>query len=504
MTTLALNSADIATIAGDVLVVATVPAGGRKKGAVLAGPAASLKAAPKRKLEEALAALGATGKTGDVVRVPGAGISAAPVVVAVGLGAGPWNDEALRRAGGNAVRSVAGSKRAVLALPVETAAGLDAVAQGALLGAYSFDSFRVDSKAAQKAPVTRITLAVADAKDASTVAAVTRAKAIAGAVILARDLVNTPAGDLPPAALVAAAADAVDGLSVEVEVLDEKALAAGGYGGILGVGKGSANPPRLARLAYRPEGATAHLALVGKGITFDTGGISIKPSLNMHEMKGDMGGAAATAAAVVAIAKLGLPVNVTGYLCVAENMPSGKAQRPGDIIRAYGGKTVEVMDTDAEGRLVLMDGLVRAQEDKPDVIVDIATLTGAAVVALGSRTFGIMSNDDDLREAVHDASKRAGEAAWPMPFPEELRANLDSSVADIMNIPLVGRPHGGMMTGGIFLAEFIKDGQRWAHLDIAGPSYNAGGPHGYTPKGGTGAAVRTLVQLAEDIADGAV
>ncbi|MGD9957259.1 MAG: leucyl aminopeptidase, partial [Candidatus Nanopelagicales bacterium] len=272
----------------------------------------------------------------------------------------------------------------------------------------------------------------------------------------------------------------------------------------LGVGKGSANPPRLARLAYRPEGATAHLALVGKGITFDTGGISIKPSLNMHEMKGDMGGAAAVAAAVVAIAKLGLPVNVTGYLCVAENMPSGRAQRPGDVIRAYGGKTVEVMDTDAEGRLVLMDGLVLAQEDKPDVIVDIATLTGAALVALGSRTFGIMANDDDLREAVHDASKRAGESAWPMPFPEELRANLDSSVADIMNIPLVGRPHGGMMTGGIFLAEFIKEGQRWAHLDIAGPSYNGMAPHGYTPKGGTGASVRTLVQLAEDLADGAV
>ncbi|MGE0820460.1 MAG: leucyl aminopeptidase, partial [Candidatus Nanopelagicales bacterium] len=428
----------------------------------------------------------------------------APVVVAVGLGAGPWTDEALRRAAGNAIRSVAGSKRAVLALPVETAAALDAVAQGALLGAYSFDSFRVDSKAAQKAPVDRITLAVKDAKDGGTVAAVARAKAIAGAVNFARDLVNTPSGDLPPAALADAAADAVSDLPVEVEILDEGALEARGFGGILGVGKGSANPPRLARLAYRPEGATAHLALVGKGITFDTGGISIKPSLNMHEMKGDMGGAAAVAAAVVAIAKLGLPVNVTGYLCVAENMPSGRAQRPGDVIRAYGGKTVEVMDTDAEGRLVLMDGLVLAQEDKPDVIVDIATLTGAALVALGSRTFGIMANDDDLREAVHDASKRAGESAWPMPFPEELRANLDSSVADIMNIPLVGRPHGGMMTGGIFLAEFIKEGQRWAHLDIAGPSYNGMAPHGYTPKGGTGASVRTLVQLAEDLADGAV
>jgi len=504
VTTLTLSSADLAGLATDALVVATAPAGGRKKGAVLVGPAERLKAAPKRKLEEALAALGATGKAGDIVRVPGAGIAAAPVVVAVGLGAGPYTDEALRRAVGGAVRALAGTRRAVLALPFDTASQLDAIAQGALLGAYSFDAFRSDSKAAQKSPVDRLVVHVSDAKDAGLVAAVNRAKAIAGAVNYARDLVNTPSGDLPPAALAQAAADAVADLPVEVEILDEAALEAGGFGGILGVGKGSANPPRLARLAYRPEGATAHLALVGKGITFDTGGISIKPSLNMHEMKGDMGGAAAVAGAVVAIARLGLPVNVTGYLCVAENMPSGKAQRPGDVIRAYGGKTVEVMDTDAEGRLVLMDGLVRAQEDKPDVIVDIATLTGAALVALGSRTFGIMANDDDLREAVHDASKRAGEAAWPMPFPEELRPNLDSSVADLMNIPMVGRPHGGMMTAGIFLQEFIKDGQRWAHLDIAGPSFNSGAPYAYTPKGGTGASIRTLVQLAEDLADGAV
>ena len=504
MTTLALTSADPTTQAADVLIVATSPAGGRKKAAVLAGPAAGFKAAAARKLLESLAALGATGKADEVVRVPGAGISSAPVVLAVGLGSGPYTEERLRRAAGTAAHAVAGSRRAVAALPVESAATLDAVAQGLLLGAYSYDAYRVDSKASNKSPVGRITLHVADAKDTATLAAVARAKAISAAVTLARDLVNTPAGDLVPADFATHAVAAAEAVGVGVEVLDEKALEAGGYGGIIAVGKGSAHPPRLVRLSYRPEGATGHLALVGKGITFDTGGISIKPSNGMHEMKGDMGGAAAVLGTVIAAATLGVPVSITGYLCLAENMPSGKAQKPGDVYRAYGGKTVEVLDTDAEGRLVMGDALVRAQEDKPDVLIDIATLTGAAVVALGSRTTGIMSNDDDLREAIYDASQRVGETMWPMPQPEELRAHLDSHVADIANIPLAGRREGGMLSASIFLREFVPDSQRWAHLDIAGPSYNNHREYGYTPRGGTGVAVRTLLQVAEDLADGTV
>ena len=504
MTTLSLSSADLATLTTDALVVATSPVGGRRKGVTLVGAATGLKAAARKRLEESLAALGATGKPGDLVRVPGAGIASAPVIVAVGVGSGPWTDEALRRAAGNAIRSLAGTRRAALALPSETASAVDAIAQGALLGAYSYDAYRVDSKSSSKAPVDRITVHVADAKDAATTAAAARAKTIAGAVNFARDLINAPAADMPPATLAESGAAAVAELPVEVEILDEKALAAGGYGGILGVGKGSANPPRLARYAYRPDGATAHLAIVGKGITFDTGGISIKPSASMHEMKADMSGAAAVIATVQAVATLGLPVSVTGYVCTAENMPSGKAQKPGDVLRTYGGKTVEVLDTDAEGRLVLADGIGRALEDKPDVIIDIATLTGAQTIALGSRTAGIMANDDDLREAVFDAANRAGEAMWPMPQPEELRANLDSIVADIANIPLSGRRDGGMLSASIFLREFVPDSQRWAHLDIAGPAYNGYGPWGYTPKGGTGFAVRTLVQIAEDMADGAL
>ncbi|HET7900164.1 MAG TPA: leucyl aminopeptidase [Candidatus Nanopelagicales bacterium] len=501
MTTIALTSADPAAQAADVLVVAIAPAGGRKKAAVVVAP--TLKAAASRRLAESLAALGATGKTDEIVKLPGAGISSAPVVIAVGLGAGPYTEERLRRAAGEAARALNGTRRAVVALPHEDPASLDAVVQGLLLGAYDFTTYRVDSLAAHS-PVGRITLHVGDVKDPETLAAVARGRTIAGAVNLARDLVNTPADDLVPDDFAAVALAQADALGLGIEVLDENALEENGYGGILAVGKGSAHPPRLVRLAYRPEGATAHLALVGKGITFDTGGISIKPSLLMHEMKGDMGGAAAALGATVAAATLGLPVAITTYLCLAENMPSGRAQKPGDVYRAYGGRTVEVLDTDAEGRLVMADALVRAQEDKPDVLIDLATLTGAAVIALGARTAGIMANDDDLRDAVHDAAVRAGETTWPMPQPEELRAHLDSHVADIANIPLVGRREGGMLSASIFLREFVKDSQRWAHIDIAGPAYNSHRAWGYTPRGGTGFAVRTLTQLAEDLADGEV
>ncbi|MBA3620417.1 MAG: leucyl aminopeptidase, partial [Acidothermales bacterium] len=215
----------------------------------------------------------------------------------------------------------------------------------------------------------------------------------------------------------------------------------------------------------------------------------------------DMGGAAAVIAAMTAIARLKPTVNVVGWAPMAENMPSGTAQRPSDVLTIYGGKTVEVLNTDAEGRLILADALARASEDKPDLIIDIATLTGAQMIALGSRTAAVMSNDDAVRTAVHDAADRAGEQMWPMPLPPELRKSMDSEVADIANM---GERYGGMLVAGLFLEEFVADGLRWAHLDIAGPSFNEGKPWGYTPKGGTGAGVRTLVQIVEDVADGRI
>jgi leucyl aminopeptidase len=250
-------------------------------------------------------------------------------------------------------------------------------------------------------------------------------------------------------------------------------------------------------MAYAPAGATAHLALVGKGITFDSGGLSLKPPTGMAAMKMDMAGAAAVLGAVRAIALLEVPVRVTAYLAVAENMPSGSAQRPGDVITAYGGRTVEVLNTDAEGRLVMMDALVRCGEDGPDAVIDIATLTGAQLVALGSRIAGAMGNDDAWRDEVVAAATAAGELVWPMPIPEELRASLDSPVADLANI---GERNGGMMTAAAFLREFVPDGVRWTHLDIAGPAFNEGSAWGPFGKGGTGFGVRTLVAVAERMA----
>lgn len=450
--------------------------------------------------ESALRTVGASTAVGDVTKLAGVSGAAAPVVLAVGLGPGRTPDvESLRRAAGSAVRALAGTATVAVALPSPDAAAVAEIAMGSLLGAYTFTRYRSSDPGKLKAPVTTLLLLTPAAKDKAARAAVARAEVVARAVHLTRDLINTAPGDLHPADLADAAVAAAAGLPVEVEVLDEAALAAGGYGGILGVGQGSTNPPRLVRMIYRPRKARGHLAFVGKGITFDSGGISLKPPLNMHEMKSDMSGAAAVIAAVAAIARLELDVAVTGWAAIAENMPSGSAQRPADVLTMYGGRSVEVLNTDAEGRLVLADALVRAAEEQPDAIVDVATLTGAQVVALGTRVSAIMSNSDDLRTRLHELADQAGEAMWPMPLPADLRSSLDSDVADLANI---GERMGGMLVAGIFLQEFIPEGTLWAHLDIAGPSFNSGTPYGYTPKGGTGAAVRTLIALAEEHASG--
>jgi leucyl aminopeptidase len=421
------------------------------------------------------------------------------VVLAVGLGPADSVDaDRLRRAAAVAARAAAGSKRAAVALPAGTVTQLAAIAEGLQLGGYSFRDYRVTSVKSAKAALATATLCTPLTKDPAAKAVVVASRIEAAAVHLARDLINTPPNDLHPedfaSRVGALAADAGAG----VEILDEQALADAGYGGILAVGQGADSPPRLLRLAHRHPDATAHLALVGKGITFDTGGISIKPAAAMHEMKADMSGAAAVCAAVIAAARLGLAVNITGYAALAENMPGGAAQRPGDVYRAFGGRTVEVLNTDAEGRLVLADALVRAQQDDPDALVDVATLTGAAIVALGPRTAGLMANDDALRDRILAAAAGVGESFWPMDLPGYLRKSLDSTVADIANI---GDRHGGMQQAGLFLKEFVDAKQPWAHLDIAGPAYNTGEPYSVNPKGGTGFAVRTLLALARSMAD---
>lgn len=459
-----------------------------------AGPVAvgtGVSAAQLAELSVALAAVSATGKPDEVVTLPGRSYDL-PTVLAAGLGPSvePFPAETLRRAAGAALRSARLGKIA-LALPTEDDPELiEAVGLGALMGAYRYPKPNSDT-GRQPQDVTIVTAASKIGR-----AAIRRAATIGEAVLLARRLVDTPPGDLPPAAFAQRVVGELEGLAVEVDVLDEKALRRGRYGGILGVGQGSINPPRLVRIAYSPPGATGHLALVGKGITFDSGGLSLKTAAGMLTMKSDMGGAAAVLAAVKAVAELDLPVRLTAYLACAENMPSGSAQRPGDVITAYGGKTVEVLNTDAEGRLVMMDALARCAADSPDYVVDIATLTGAQVVALGNRIAGIMGNDDAWRAQVAAAAETAGEPAWQMPIAEELRASLESPVADLAN---VGEKNGGMMTAAAFLREFAPPGVPWAHIDIAGPAFNTGSPWGYNDKGATGYGVRTLVALIESL-----
>jgi leucyl aminopeptidase len=285
---------------------------------------------------------------------------------------------------------------------------------------------------------------------------------------------------------------------LRTEVLDEKALRREGFGGILGVGGGSSRPPRLVRLHYAPAKPNAKVGLIGKGITFDTGGISIKPAAKMEEMTMDMAGAAAVVVTTVLAARLELPVEVIATVPMAENMPSATAYRPGDVLTMYGGTTVEVLNTDAEGRLILADALVRAGQDNPDYLIDTATLTSSQVIALGNRTPGIMGSPE-FRDRVTTISQRVGENGWAMPLPEHLRSDLDSKLADIANV--ASHRWGGMLAAGVFLSEFVPDGVPWAHLDIAGPAYNSGSPWGYTAKGGTGVPVRTLAAVLADIAE---
>jgi leucyl aminopeptidase len=493
-TTLRTSQETLRDTSADAVVIAVAQG---PDGPVPAPGAQDVDAALGGTLAQTLAAVGATGKAGEVTRIPSAGRLNAPLVAAVGLGEPGSLDadggEVLRRAAGAAVRALRGAKarRIALALPARDAAETEAVTLGALLGGYVFGRYRTNGDRPED---TELILLGGDD------AAARRAQVLADAVALVRDLVNTGPSDLYPASFAAEAQRVAEAAGLAYEVLDERELAEAGYGGLTGVGQGSVHPPRLVRVAYAHPDASRTVVLAGKGITFDSGGLSLKPPKSMEAMKSDMAAAAAVLGAMAAIAALGPAVNVIGYLAMAENMPSGTAQRPSDVITIYGGKTVEVLNTDAEGRLVLADALARSAEDSPDLVIDLATLTGAQLVALGPRIMGVMANDDDLREGIVDAADRAGEAAWPMPLPAELRDGLDSTVADIANV--TGDRNGGMLVGGLFLREFVPPGVRWAHVDIAGPAFHEGEPYGYTPKGGTGAAVRTLVQVAQDVADG--
>ncbi|QBJ94916.1 leucyl aminopeptidase [Rhodococcus sp. ABRD24] len=446
-----------------------------------------------------LQAVGATGKAEELTRIPAPAELPVGSVLAVGLGAADRIDaEQVRKSAGAAARSLAGVGTAATTL---SSVDLGAAAEGFFLGAYSFTEFKssLSAPSADAQPLARVELLVESPRTKEPKATLARAAAIAQAVATAREFVNMPPSHLYPAEFADRARALGVAAGLTVKVLDEKALARGGYGGILGVGKGSSRQPRLVQMTYsgaKRRGAKK-VALVGKGVTFDTGGISLKPGAGMENMTSDMGGAAAVIATVVLAAKLGLPLDVTAWVPMAENMPSSTAQRPGDVLTQYGGITVEVINTDAEGRLILADAMARACEDNPDYLIDTATLTGAQMVALGNRTPGVMGTDE-FRDRVATISQQVGENGWAMPMPAELRADLNSRVADLVNV--ANHRWGGMLVAGIYLKEFVADGVQWAHIDVAGPAFNTGGPFGYTGKGGTGVPVRTMVSVLEDIA----
>ncbi|MGH3357346.1 MAG: leucyl aminopeptidase, partial [Nocardioidaceae bacterium] len=421
-----------------------------------------------------------------------------PLVIFVGVGEDTSpTTETLRRAAAAGIKATANADSVAVAFPAEDSDALQAITEGVLLGSYAFRRYK--SKP-QSNTVNSVAVLSDRSRGKAGKAAVERGETIAAAVCAARDWVNTGAGDLTPPVFADSVVEAASNAKIKVSIWDDARLEKEGCGGILGVGKGSDSESRLVQLTYKPKKPVAHLALVGKGITFDSGGLSIKPGASMMTMKCDMAGAAAVIAATIAIAELELPIRVTCFAAMAENMVSGSSTRPGDVLTIRGGTTVEVHNTDAEGRLVLADALVLATEQDPDVIIDVATLTGACVVGLGDRTAGVLSNDDKLREAIPRIADTTGEAMWPLPIAEEMRAKVRSSeIADLrQHNP---KPIGGTLYAAAFLREFVAD-NRWAHIDIAGPGFNNESAHGYTPKGGTGAAVRTLVATARAIADG--
>ena len=379
-----------------------------------------------------------------------------------------------------AVRSA--SDKATLVLSASSAQEAKAFAEGAVLGQKTPTRFKKDS--ASKLEVVIVS------KDAVDISLEVK---VAETMVAIRELINLPANELWPDKLAQESKAMAKGLPIDIEIWDEKKLEKERCGGILGVGKGSVRPPRLVKLTYR--GGGKHIAIVGKGITFDTGGLSLKPADSMVGMKYDMAGAASVLGAVIGAAQLGIKADITGFMCLAENMPSGEATRPGDVLTLRNGKTVEVLNTDAEGRLVLGDGLALASEMSPDHIVDIATLTGAATIALGHRYAGLMGTGAAV-ELAQRAAASTGELLWHMPMPSELRDLLNSELADMTNVK-IGNRAGGMLIGGIFLSEFVAKDASWAHLDIASSGNNDSAPYSVYPSGATGVMIRTLIEMTK-------
>jgi leucyl aminopeptidase len=444
-------------------------------------------------LAEFMAETGFEGKRGETLAVPTQGRLGAKAVVLVGVGdAAKLDAEAFRRAGGalakraSKVQSVATTLLAAAPATLDRAVASQALVEGIVLGSYQFLKYKAE---ATPSKLERVVILGGGAKART---AVDRGARVAESVAWARDLVNEPAGAKSPEDIAKLARKLGRDSGLSVKVLAGEQLEREGLGGVLGVGGGSDRPPRFVRLAYEPDNARATVAFVGKGVVFDSGGLSLKTASGMETMKTDMSGAAAVIAAMSALDELGVRTRVLGYVPLVENMPSGHAIRPGDVLKIRNGKTVEVLNTDAEGRLILADALSLAAEEEPDAIIDLATLTGACMVALGDKVAGLMGSHEGWITQVNDAATRAGESVWPLPLPDEYRKLLDSEVADLRNVGTGS--YGGALTAGLFLKEFVG-GVPWVHLDIAGPA-RASSDDTYVTKGGTGFGVRTLVELA--------
>lgn len=420
-------------------------------------------------------------EVGDVAVVPTYEKVSPRSVAVCGLGGGhAVAPGAVRKAAGAAARRLAERKTVGLALHGDDE-GATAAVEGFLLGGYRYTEFKTKSK-----PSKLTDLVVPGASND----AVEKGSVLAEATSLARDLINRPPSELTPEILAERCREIAAENDLECEVLDEKALAEKGFGGLLGVGRGSKNPPRLIEFRYRPDGASGKVVIVGKGVTFDSGGLSLKGPKNMEQMKTDMGGGAAVIGAMSALARLGVAVEVVGLIPATENLPGYDAIKPGDVLRHYGGKTSEVLNTDAEGRLILADTLAYAGEQEPDAVVDLATLTGSIMVALGAKRSGLFSNDDELAGALLSAAKASGERLWRMPLDDDFDSFLSSEIADIVNTS--SSRYGGAIFAAMFLKRFVSDGVPWAHLDIAGPA-RAEASYEEVPKGGTGVGVRTLL-----------
>jgi leucyl aminopeptidase len=409
--------------------------------------------------------------------------------------------ESLRRFAGQAVRRAMrrGGSRIRLAVPAPRRLGIDAAAvivallEGAALGNYRFDRFRGERK---HQPLAEIGLLASPAEAAAHAGLPPRVEAICAGTCLAREWVNLPANEKRPEALARLMVQAAEARGVAAQVLDEQALEEAGFGALLAVGRGSGSPPCLVALEWAPRQDTGTTVLIGKGVTFDSGGLNLKGGESLSDMKIDMAGAAAVAAAVVSAARLDLGRRVVGLMPLVENMPSGDAVRPGDIVRSFAGKTVEINNTDAEGRLILADTISYALKTyAPRVLIDMATLTGACVVALGEKIAGLFTPDERLAAAILAAAGRTHERCWRLPLPEDYRELLKSETADLSNMS--SSRWGGAISAALFLSHFVGE-SRWAHLDIAGPAASKK-ESDYCPAGGTGFGVRLLLDILEHL-----